>query len=127
MYRLQKKQNSNFDGTEYTALMRHIFEDTYKLPFLERRYDSKERVLNNSVQPYDELFIWSLLLFSGNMNKDLKLPRYFWSKCKYPMASALVGIITYKKLLDEGFLPDDLKEKMKTAIKYNFFETSLSI
>jgi hypothetical protein len=112
---MQRKTNSNFDGTNYTDTMQDLFKDTYQLPALVRRYDAKERIINMSHQPYDELFLWSLLLYSGN-DQEIKLSKYFWSKAKYPIASCLVGIIAYRLLLNENFVPDDLKDKMKQII-----------
>ena len=113
---MQKKQNSQFDGTSYTESMQSLFRENYQLPGLVRRFDSRERVVNSSTQPYDELFIWSMLLYSGS-EKDVKLSKYFWSKSRYPIAVILVGIIAYRALLDENFVPDEMKDKMKKLIK----------
>jgi hypothetical protein len=112
---MQRQTSSNFDGTNYTDTMQDLFKENYQLPGLVRRYDAKERVVNTSRQPYDELFLWSLLMYSGN-DEDLKLSRYFWCKSKYPVATCLVGIIAYRFLLGKNFVPDDLKDKMKQVI-----------
>ncbi|CAF0775680.1 unnamed protein product [Brachionus calyciflorus] len=116
LYRIQKKQDSNFDGTNYTDTMQSIFYDVYMLPCLIKRYDSNDKLKHTSQEPYDELFIWSLLLYSGN-ESDLDLARHFWSKSKYPVACCLVGIIAFKTLLGENFVPDDLKDSMQSTIK----------
>lgn len=117
MYRIQKKQDSNFDGTNYTDTMQSIFYDVYMLPCLTKRYDQNDKTKYVSNVPYDELFIWSLLLYSGNEN-DLDLPKHFWSKSKYPIACCLIGIITFNSLMQENFVPDDLKESMLAIIRY---------
>ena len=117
LYRLQKKQNSNFDGTNFTDQMEEIFQDIYQLPILVKRYEGDtNKTKNYSEQPYDELFIWSLLLYSGD-EKDLKLSYHFWSKTKYPIACCMVGIILYKNLLGKNYIPDDLKENMETVVR----------
>jgi hypothetical protein len=116
LYRLQKLQNSNFDGTSYTEEMQDIFHDYYQLPGLVRRFGANDKIVHTSTQPYDELFMWSLLLYSGKEN-DAILCRHFWSKTKYPIACALVAIIAYNNLLSENFVPEDLKEKLKNMIK----------
>ena len=60
--------------------------------------------------------MWSLLLYGGD-DEDLKLIRHFWSKTKYSLACALAGIIVYKCLIKENFVPDDIKEKILSIIK----------
>lgn len=117
MYRIQKKQDSYFDGTEYTQTMQNIYDDCYELPYHIKRYDKNDKLKNTTDQPYDELFMWSLLLFSGNED-DLKLIRHFWSKTKFPLACSLAGIIIYKSLIKENFVPDDIKDKLLIIIKY---------
>lgn len=116
LYRIQKKQNSNFDGTEYTETMQYIFHDTYQLPCHIKRFDANDKTLHTTDEPYDELFMWSLLLYGGR-DSDLKLARHFWSKTKHPIACCLAGIIAFNNLLTENFVPDDLKESMKNVIK----------
>lgn len=96
--------------------MQSVFYDVYMLPCLVKRFDTNNKTKYVSDVPYDELFIWSLLLYSGNEN-DFDLPKHFWSKSKYPIACCLVGIITFKSLVEENFVPDDLKESMRSIIK----------
>lgn len=118
LYRLQQKQNSNFDGTEYTDTMLNLFSDCYNLPNHPRHKrlhpDKKER--HTTDQPYDELFVWSLLLYAGN-DEDLKLPRFFWSRTKQPIACCLAAINIYQNFKQENFVPDYLKEEMDLPIK----------
>ncbi len=78
LYRLQKKHDDNFDGTEYSGTMLYIFEDCYILPNhpTQKRLDSNDNEQKQTDMPYDELFIWSLLLYSGHEN-DLRLPSMF--------------------------------------------------
>ena len=59
--------------------------------------------------PFDELFIWSLLLFDGS---DDTLIFYYWSLCSNSMACMLVAIVIYTKLRDCNCIPDDLKAKL---------------
>lgn len=91
--------------------MQEIFQDCYQLPLLMRRYDSEGKVKNSTDEPYDELFIWSLLLYSGD-DKDVKLCYHFLSKAKHPIACCLAGIFLFKTLKRENFVPDDLKERL---------------
>lgn len=117
LYRLQKKQNSCFDGTSYTENMEDIFQDLYQLPGLVKRFDASSGNLSHfTSQPYDELFIWSLLLYAGKEN-DLKLAKHFWYKSKYPIACCLLAISVLKYFLGENFIPEDLKEKLNALIK----------
>ena len=98
--------------------MKNIFQDCYQLPGLIKRYDSENRLKHSSNYPYDELFLWSLLLYSG-VEGDTKLSNYFWAKSQYPLGCCMVGIIVYNNLMNENFVPDDLKEKILT--KYILF------
>lgn len=91
--------------------MEDIFENIYQLPGLVRRHDANDKSINTSHQPYDELFIWSLLLYGGDEN-DKKLMKHFWLRAKYPMACCFVAIIVYNFLARKKFMPDDLKEKI---------------
>ncbi len=122
LYRLQMSHNSNFDGSDYTETMLQVMQDCYQLPnhptFKRFNIDDKEKIMTN--QPYDELFIWSLLLYSGS-KEDLRLPRFFWSKSKFPIACCLAAIIIYQNLKSESLIPDYLKEEMDLAIKYLIF------
>ena len=99
--------------------MLNIFEDCYQLPNhpWSKRYNSDDREKQTSDKPYDELFIWSLLLYSGN-STDLDLPRMFWSKTKHPIACCLAAVIIFQNLIAENFVPDYLKEEMALVIKY---------
>ena len=109
------KQNSNFDGTKYSDTMIDIFSDCYQLPNLTKRYDYENRLVFISTEPYDELFIWSLLLYSGS-EQDMNLSRFFWSRSKHPLACCLVAMIVYKILCTKNFIPNDLKNKMNLRI-----------
>jgi hypothetical protein len=109
---MQKQHSSNFDGTDYTQSMKKIFQDSYQLPGLIKRLDFENRPKHKTDYPYDELFLWSLLLYSG-FDNEAKLSNYFWSKSKFPLACCMVGIIIYNCLQNESFVPDDLKEKLK--------------
>jgi hypothetical protein len=117
LYRIQKKQNDDFDGTSYTKTMLKLFDKCYSLPDLETRLDSKERPLTKSSEPYDELFIWSLLLINSNETKALDLIRFFWSKTKHPIACSLAGIVLLKEILNQNFIPEDVKDTIHLLIK----------
>lgn len=96
--------------------MEEIFQDIYQLPIFIKRYIADtNKTKNISETPYDELFIWSLLLYSGEKN-DLNLPFHFWSKTKYPIACCMLGIIIYKDLITRNYVPDDLKDNMKKVL-----------
>lgn len=95
--------------------MEEIFENCYQLPGLLRRYDQDSKLVHVTNQPYDELFLWSLLLYTGEEN-DLKLSYHFWSKSKFPIACCLVAIIVYNRLINENFVSDSLKDRMKSVI-----------
>ena len=110
------KQNSNFDGTKYSDTMIDIFNNCYHLPNLMKRFDQDGRIVNISTEPYDELFIWSLLLYSGN-EPDMNLCRFFWSRSKHPLACCMVAIIVYKNLRSRNFVPGDLKNKLAARVK----------
>jgi len=118
LYRLQRSHDSNFDGSGYTDTMLRVMLDCYHLPnhptFKRYNVDDKEKLTTE--QPYDELFIWSLMLYGGN-DEDLRLPRFFWSRAKYPIACCLAAIIIYQNLKLENLIPDYLKEDMDVAIK----------
>ena len=95
--------------------MEEIFQDIYQLPIFIKRYiGDTNKTKNFSDQPYDELFLWSLLLYSGE-KEDLKLPFHYWSKTKYPIACCMAGIILFKNLIKKNYVPDDLKESMKNV------------
>lgn len=82
-----------------------------------KRYDDvTNRLIMISRQPYDELFIWSLLLYSGN-EADLELSRFYWSKAKRPIACCLVAMIAFNNLIEKNFVPNDLKAKMRIAVQ----------
>jgi hypothetical protein len=118
LYRLQRSHDSNFDGSGYTDTMLRVMLDCYHLPnhptFKRYNVDDKEKLTTE--QPYDELFIWSLMLYGG-IDEDLRLPRFFWSRAKYPIACCLAAIIIYQNLKLENLIPDYLKEEMDVAIK----------
>ena len=117
LYRLQKLHTSYFDGTEYTKTMIEIFRDSYQLPNFIRRFDADDKLIILSKNPYDDLFVWSLLLYGGS-EKDFKLIRHFWSKTKFPIAGCMIAMIIYEDLCSRNFIPEDLKEKMTQIIKY---------
>lgn len=97
--------------------MEDIFKDLYKLPSLVRRFDMVTgNKLESTRLPYDELFVWSLLLYSGR-ETDLRLIKHFWHRTKYPMACALVAMSVYKYFLNKSFIPEDLKESLVALIK----------
>jgi hypothetical protein len=100
--------------------MKEIFASYYELPGLERRYSSDGRLKNFTDEPYDELFVWSLLLYGGEEKNMRRLTDHYWSKCKYPIACCLVAIILYRNLNEKNFIPEDLKDKMLESIKYDF-------
>jgi hypothetical protein len=97
-------------------MMESIFRNKYPLPGLEKRYDANDKQISVSTKPYDELFIWSLLLYSGE-EKDVKLMKHFWSKTNHPMACCFIGLLVLQKFLSQNFIPDDLKEKITIVIK----------
>ena len=72
--------------------MQHIFNDSYQLPEYVKRVDSSGNAKRSSNEPYDDLFVWSLLLYSGE-EADMRLMRYFWSKTKHPIGK----LFTYLK------------------------------
>ena len=100
--------------------MLKIFADCYQLPNhpIHKRYNDQNKEKQTTDQPYDELFIWSLLLYSGNNDEDLSLPRMFWSKSKKPITCCLAAMIVFQNLREENFVPDYLKEEMEVAIKW---------
>ncbi len=94
-----------------------LFEDCYILPHhpTKVRAHSKSQLVstqdNMSDIPYDELFIWSLLLCTGDEN-DLMLTKFYWSQTKHPIACALTAIVIYKRISKLSCITEHLKKSL---------------
>lgn len=66
---------------------------------------------NVSDCPFDELFIWSLLLYSGH-EKELELIKFYLSRTKHPIACCLTAMLLYNRFQEKHYVPDELKVKL---------------
>lgn len=114
---------------DYPQIMLELFQNFYLLPNKQsktmpvpidhrRDIDVEENNRNSkySFYPNDELFVWSLLLYSGK-ESDLNLIRYYWSNCKQPIACCIIAVILFNRLQAKSYIPNDLKEQMMLTSK----------
>lgn len=73
-------------------------------------------VLIFSEYPLDELFMWSLLLYSGQ-ESELDLIKYYWSICTRPLACAMGAILVYSRFQKMNFVTEELRAKLGKAKK----------
>ena len=121
LHRVQMKPDDDFNFSEYSKTMLSLFEECYILPNhpTHKRLDANENEKKKTDYPYDELFIWSLTLYSGHQ-EDLNLIKLYWSKSKFPIACALVAKIIFKNFCKQSFIPDHLKELIQEINPYLF-------
>lgn len=60
----------------------------------------------------DEVFMWSLLLYSGK-ESELELIKYYWSITSKPIACALAAVLVYTNFQKQSFVSDELKAKIE--------------
>lgn len=113
-----KKRISRLFADCYTISISfdHIENIVDYIEYMHEQHNDKNKF---SEYPFDELFIWSLFLFSG-FETDLNIMRYYWTMCSNPIASILVVIIISTRLRKEKYVADDLKLKINGLIKYTF-------
>ena len=107
--------------------MREISKNLYDLPLISEETligkMSGVRTSSNEVKlsgyPLDELFMWSILIYSGK-EQDMDLIKYYWSLTTKPVGCALAAIIVYDRFMQKSFISSDFKEQLKRAKKFVF-------
>jgi hypothetical protein len=128
----QNKNDNEFDGYNYTSLMYEISENLYDLPLKNENLPTiklldlnKKETNKISEYPLDELFMWSILIYSGKED-DLELIKFYWSLTTKPIACALAAIIVYDRLMKKSFINREFKEQLK-EVKEEFKEWSTNL
>ena len=81
------------------------------------KLDFKKDDKSLSDSPLDELFMWSILTFSGK-DEDIDLIKYYWTLTSKPIVSALAAMVVYNRLLNNSFVNREFKESVKKLKKY---------
>jgi len=113
--------------------MREISKNLYDLPLISEETligkMSGVRTSSNEVKlsdyPLDELFMWSILIYSGK-EQDMDLIKYYWSLTTKPVACALTAMIVYDRFMQKSFINRELKEQLK-EIKKEFEKLALGV
>lgn len=119
LYYLQNRSDEIFNKTKYTYNMIKIFCDCYKLPPPLNKNQPVNSQFSHCIpssHPFDELFMWSLVQYSGKED-EFELIKAYLSLCKDPIACCLIGVIIYKRLYKAHYIPDKLKEKLLNKIR----------
>ena len=129
----QNKNDEEFDQEHYTELMHEISKNLYELPLINEetligkmagvRTSSNEVKLSD--YPLDELFMWSILIYSGK-EQDMDLIKYYWSLTTKPVACALTAMIVYDRFMQKSFINRELKEQLK-EIKKEFEKLAMGV
>ena len=77
----------------------------------------KKNEIKLSDCPLDELFMWSIFIYSGK-EQDMDLIKYYWSLTTKPVGCALAAIIVYDRFMQKSFISSDFKEQLKRAKKF---------
>jgi hypothetical protein len=103
--------------------MRSISKYLYDLPLVKEdnivgiaKLDRKKNEGQFSEYPLDELFMWSILIFSGK-DDDMDLIKYYWSLTSKPIACALAAMLVYDRFLEKQFINREFKQQIKEARK----------
>jgi hypothetical protein len=117
---LLKRSEKPFDGQNFTKNIIEIFSDCYRIPKTEDEtlnlkiksfFDAEDNPREITSCPFDELFIWSIMLYSGRQ-KEFDLIKHYWSFTKYPIACCLMAIVLYNRFQKKHYVPDELKNKL---------------
>ncbi len=109
---LIQHRHYTFDVVILKKKIKNLFNNCYKTPFDIELYKELE---GYSQYPFDELFIWSLLIYDGYTDDSLIF--YYWSLCSNPMACLLAALIILTRLKESNYLPDELKAKISILYK----------
>ena len=127
LWLIQSKNDEDFDGYHYTSLMREICRYLYELPMSEEdlmsslaKTEIKKGESKLSDCPMDELFMWSILIFSGK-EEDSELIKYYWSLTSKPITCALAAVCVYNRLMKKNFVNREFKESIKKQTEYSYF------
>jgi hypothetical protein len=108
--------SENFERKDYTSIMKKVYDCVYILPLTNQEIINKKTSSMESNElsdfPLDELFMWSLLLYSGK-ESEFDLIKYYWSITSKPLACALAAILVFKRFQKESFVTDELKVKLE--------------
>lgn len=127
MYLILYRSKQEFRYGSYTEGIKFLFSDYYRLPVDHSKAISKcckkneQSESETSYSRNDELFIWSLLLYSGKEKeeeKETKLIWDYWSLSTYPIACCLIAMLFIKRLQRRHFVPDELKEKLNNLSRF---------
>ncbi len=111
-----------FDRHDYTSIMKSVYDCVYILPMTDPKSTDNSRSEESNMlsdYPMDELFMWSLLLYSGK-DEEFNLIRYYWSLASKPIACALAAIIVFTRFQMMSFVSDELKAKLEKVKKLVF-------
>ncbi len=75
---------------------------------------SPETSNQQRIYGYDDLYIWSTLVYNGEESRK-QLINLYWSKCEYPLACSITTVVLYEKLKD--FIHIELKETLELFIE----------
>jgi hypothetical protein len=104
--------------------MRDISKRLYSLPLEDEDQVSgiakldfkKDESKYLSDCPMDELFMWSILIFSGK-EEDADLIKHYWTLTSKPINCALAAMCVYNRFLKKSFVNREFKEKIKKQRK----------
>jgi hypothetical protein len=123
---MQYRNDEAFNKKDYTNNMKNIFLDLYDLPEVKKTGKSN-KIKNNDLESqkikkfeknytFDDIFIWSLTLYSGK-EEDFELIKKYLSLSKNPIACCLAGMIIYKRFKECHYISDKLRENISDKIK----------
>jgi len=117
---IQTKNDEIFDKENYTHLMYKISKNLYSLPLDSKEFSSGKIDANSadaSESLSDELFMWSILTFSGRIG-DTELLYHYWSLTSKPISCALAAMVVYERFLEFFFVSDQLKDLINEQKMY---------
>ncbi len=111
-----------FDRHDYTSIMKSVYDCVYILPLTDPQMTEISRSEESTMlsdYPMDELFMWSLLVYSGK-DEEFNLIKYYWSLTSKPIACAFAAIIVFERFRQKSFVCDELKAKLEKIKRYVF-------
>lgn len=100
--------------------MEEVSHSLYELPLNESIFavgKSDESNANLSDNLLDELFMWSILIFSGKP-EDSELIKHYWTLTTKPITCALAAMVVYDRFFEFPFVNDELKELLTKQKRY---------
>ncbi len=100
--------------------MYKISKNLYSLPLDSKEFSSGKIDANSadaSESLSDELFMWSILTFSGRIG-DTELLYHYWSLTSKPISCALAAMVVYERFLEFFFVSDQLKDLINEQKMY---------